>query len=56
VKNMIDTMNKKTEDERISRWVFEKLSAGEDPELLKEGLKEMGYDPSIVDRVLDNSS
>jgi hypothetical protein len=54
VKKMIDSLNKESEDESISKWVFDKLSHGEDPEVLKKGLEEMGYDPKIVDKVLDS--
>jgi len=54
VKKVIDSMNKESEDDRISNWVFDKLSHGEDPEVLKKGLEEMGYDPKIVDKVLDS--
>jgi hypothetical protein len=51
---MIDSMNKEGEEERINKWVFDKLSHGEDPEVLKKGLEDMGYDPKIVDKVLDS--
>jgi hypothetical protein len=54
VKKMINSLNKEEEDESISKWVFDKLSHGEDPEVLKKGLKEMGYDAKIVDKVLDS--
>jgi hypothetical protein len=54
VKKMIDSINKESEDESISKWVLDKLSHGEDPEVLKRGMKEMGYDPKIVDKVLDS--
>jgi hypothetical protein len=54
VKKMIDSLNKESEDDSISKWVFDKLSHGEDPEVLKKGLEEMGYDPKIVDKVLDS--
>jgi len=37
--------------EDILEWIAEKLSGGEDPELLKKGLNEMGLDGSLVDRV-----
>lgn len=53
VKDLIDSMNKESEDQHIRKWVFEKLSAGEDPEILKRSMEEMGYDSGIVDRVLD---
>jgi len=54
VRKMIDSMNKEGEEESISKWVFDKLSHGEDPEVLKRGMEEMGYDPKIVDKVLDS--
>jgi len=56
VKNGIDSVNKEGADELISKWVFDKLSQGEDPEVLKKGMEEMGYDPKIVDKVLDKSA
>jgi hypothetical protein len=37
--------------EDILEWIAQKLSSGEDPELLKKGLNEMGLDSSLVDRV-----
>lgn len=37
--------------EDILEWIVQKLSQGEEPELLKKGLQEMGLDPSLVDRV-----
>ena len=40
----------------IENWVSEKISAGEDPELLKKALEEMGFDPGIVDRVIDEQT
>jgi hypothetical protein len=51
VKKATDSLNKGG-DELISKWVFDKLSHGEDPAVLKKGMEEMGYDPKIVDRVL----
>ncbi len=37
--------------EDILEWIVQKLSQGENPELLKKGLQEMGLDPSLVDQV-----
>jgi hypothetical protein len=37
--------------EDILEWIAQKLSSGEDPELLKKGLYEMGLDSALVDRV-----
>ena len=56
VKKGIDSVNKEGADELISKWVFDKLSHGEDPEVLKKGMEEMGYDPKIVDKALDKSA
>lgn len=44
------------DDAGLSDWVREKLKGGEDPEVLKKGLEEMGFDPSIVDRLISNRS
>ena len=37
--------------EEIIGWIMQKLSLGEDPELLKKGLLGMGVDPVILDEV-----
>ena len=44
------------DDKRLNDWVSEKLAGGEDPEVLKKGLEEMGFDPGIVDRVEEKKS
>jgi len=36
----------------IENWVKKKLSEGTSPEILKKGLIEEGYDPSLVDAIL----
>lgn len=38
--------------DEIEKWVREQLNAGYTPEQLKESLMRIGYNPSIVDRVL----
>ncbi|MEA3254415.1 MAG: hypothetical protein U9Q22_01105, partial [Candidatus Altiarchaeota archaeon] len=37
--------------EELIEWIVEKLRDGEDPELLKKGLSELGLDPEIVDKI-----
>ncbi len=41
------------DDERLKRWVEEKLKEGVDEERIKKSLENTGNDPSIVDRVQD---
>ncbi len=36
-------------DERVKEWVRKKLKEGEDPEVLRRGLKEEGFNPGLVD-------
>lgn len=37
--------------EELIEWIVEKLGEGEDPELLKKGLSDVGLDPNMVDKV-----
>jgi len=39
------------EREKIENWIKEKLKEGVEPSVIKEVLKEKGYDPKIVDDV-----
>jgi len=55
LKNVMQSLGMKYTEtegkEDILEWIAEKLSGGEDPELLKKGLTGMGLDGSLVDRV-----
>ena len=41
--------------EKIENWIKEKLKEGVEPSVIKEVLKEKGYDSNIVDEVLSKS-
>jgi hypothetical protein len=41
--------------EKIENWIKEKLKEGVEPSVIKEVLKEKGYDPNIVDEILKPS-
>lgn len=43
--------DKASGDEEIIEWITEKLRAGEDPEVLKKGLSDLGMNPILVDKV-----
>ncbi len=44
---------KETPNERVMALIKRRLKEGEDPEVLKKGLQEEGYDPGLVDKIRD---
>lgn len=45
---------KKEDSGRVMGWVRKKLKEGEDPEVLRKGLGEEGFDPGLVDKAEEN--
>ncbi|MEM4347059.1 MAG: hypothetical protein QW802_00525 [Candidatus Altiarchaeota archaeon] len=52
MRRKIKKKEKGFDNSKVVSWVREKLSKGENPEILKKGLEAEGYSPEIVDKIL----
>jgi len=50
-----NVIKKEKKESEVIEWVKERLRGGEDPKILKEGLKREGVNPEIVDKAIENS-